>query len=128
MAEITITIENDEGEEQEVTFPAKMEVCGECEGEGFVLNEGMRGHAYSSEEFEEYFDDEERAEYFKRGGRYDVQCPCCKGRNVVAVVDESKLSAEHKILFALYQEAEDQKAQFDRDDRATMRMECGYRE
>lgn len=125
MAQITVTIENEEGEEQEVTFPAKMEICDECDGEGFVLTEGMRGYAYSAEEFAESFDDEDQAEYFRRGGKYDVQCPCCKGRNVVPVVDESALSAEQKILFALYQEAEEQKAQWDREDRMTRRGECG---
>jgi RecJ-like exonuclease len=125
MAEITATFENEEGEEQTVTFPAKMEVCDECDGEGFVLCEGMRGHAYSAEEFAESFDDEEAGEYFKRGGRYDQVCPCCKGKNVVPVVDQSVLTPEQKVLFAQWEESEDQKAAWDREDRATMRMESG---
>lgn len=123
---ITIKVLDEDDNETEHELPSKMEVCDECEGEGFVLCEGMRGHAYSQEEFDESFsDDEDREHYFRRGGKYDVSCPSCKGKNVVPVVDEGKLNAEQKIVFAAWQKQEEQKAQWDREDRATMRMECG---
>lgn len=125
---ITITILNDDDSEEEHNLPSTNEVCGECGGDGFVLCEGMRGHAYSQEEFAESFDEEEAAEYFTRGGRYDQQCPCCKGKNVVPIVDEKRLTAEQKVLFERWNEQEEQKARWDSEDRATMRMECGYRE
>jgi hypothetical protein len=52
-------------EETTYEFPAINEVCDGCDGEGFVLIEGMRGRAYSQEEFdEEFFDDEDRLAYF----------------------------------------------------------------
>jgi hypothetical protein len=73
--------------EEVVQIPAKHEVCSDCEGHGTVLNESMRHHAYSAEEFMREFDDDERAEYFKRGGIYDVVCPTCGGKNVEKVPD-----------------------------------------
>jgi hypothetical protein len=76
-----------EGETFVAEIPTKYEVCDECEGFGTVLCEGMRDYAYSAEEFNESFDDEEREEYFKRGGRYDVKCPNCGGLRVVSQPD-----------------------------------------
>ena len=80
--------------DSEIEFEAKMEVCHDCEGHGTVLCEGMRGHAYTAEEFAE-FEEEEAREYMTRGGRYDVQCPTCKGANVIKVVDRDKTSEEN---------------------------------
>lgn len=124
--QVTVTIYNDEGEEQEVSFPAKNEVCPECDGEGSVLREGMRGYAYTQEEFEEAFhDDEDREAYFTRGGKYDQQCPCCKGRNVVAVPCPDLMTAEQKELFQQWEEQQEEAARSRAEDAATMRMESG---
>ncbi len=126
MATIDITIYNDDGEETIETLPAKMEVCSECEGEGFVLRGGLRGYAFSAEEFNETFDDDEdRGAYFTRGGKYDEVCPCCKGKNVVPVVDEKELSAAQKEIFETFQEQESDRAAMREADRRTMMMECG---
>lgn len=90
-----------------IELPTHKEVCSDCGGEGFVLNESMRGHAYTMEEFREAFEDEIREmeyddetgepvkelEYFRRGGIYDVQCPTCHGKNVVDVIDEDTIDA-----------------------------------
>lgn len=123
---IKVTIHDyDEDSDREVEFPSVMEVCGECEGHGMVLAEGLRGYAFSSEEFHESFDEEEAHEYFTRGGRYDVQCPSCKGLRVVAVVNEAVLTPEQREEFELYQEQQSEIAEMDRADRATMRMESG---
>ncbi len=122
---ITLTYENDEGEEVELVLPAKNEVCSDCEGSGFVLCEGMRNHAYSAEEFDEAFDDEEdRAAYFQRGGKYDVQCPTCHGKNVVAVVDEEHVPAEKKEEYEAWCESERERRQFEREERREREM--GY--
>jgi len=113
-------------EDYEVEFPSKMEVCDECGGHGTVLIEGLRGHAFSREEFEDTFDDDEdRAAYFQRGGKYDVSCPSCKGKNVVEVVDEEKLTPELKVQYQVFLDQEEERAAMDRADRRTMRMECG---
>lgn len=104
-------------------LPMHRIVCTDCEGEGYVLNESMRYHAYSREEFEEAFEDERdqldydchndnegpcedsckcpapQLEYFKRGGIYDVVCPTCKGKNVIDVVDIETLEFQTKMFF-----------------------------
>lgn len=125
MASITVTIVNEEGLEEQITFPAKNKVCPECVGEGFVLREGMRG-AYTVEEFDEAFcDDEDREAYFTRGGKYDQVCPCCKGKNVVAVPDVSRMTAEQKLQFQQWEKDQAQRARYEAEDRLTMRRECG---
>lgn len=130
--EIVVKWTNEEGDEVEHTFPSTNEVCHRCEGYGTHLTPSIGEHAYSMEEFNESFDDEEdRAAYFQRGGKYDVQCEVCHGNKVVEVVDEdkvSRLSEEEKALYAQYQESEEQHARWDAEDRATYRMESGYRE
>jgi RecJ-like exonuclease len=95
---VTLYLEGDI--EEDVIFPAKMEVCSECEGTGYTLCDGMKGHVYSAEEFNDTFDDEDRAHYFTRGGKYDQVCQECKGKNVVPVIDEQSLSSEQKAQFA----------------------------
>src|SRR5580692_10410802 len=105
---ITVKYYNDEGEEIETTFPSIMEVCHECQGEGFTLIDGMRGHAYSAEEFCEEFDEEERVEYFRPGGRYDQVCDCCHGKNVVPIVDEERLNEAQKAEYQLYCQYEEE--------------------
>jgi RecJ-like exonuclease len=101
---IKFTSENDDGEEIEHELPAKFEVCPGCEGHGTRLCEGMRGHAYTVEEFNETFDEEEREAYFTRGSHYDVTCEECHGKRVVAVPDESACrSDEAKETLRIYE-------------------------
>ena len=125
--EITITVFNDEDDsEVEYTFPAKNEVCDRCEGTGSILNPNIGNHAYSSEEFFEAFPDEEdREQYFKRGGIYDVECYDCKGKNVIKVVDEKRLNKEQKVIYEQYCEQRYQARKDAEDDARTMRMENG---
>jgi hypothetical protein len=88
MATKEFTATDEEGDEYQVELPTRFEVCPRCEGHGTHLREGIGEHAYSREEFEEAFsDEEEREQYFKRGGRYDVSCERCSGTRVVAVID-----------------------------------------
>lgn len=122
----TYTYYTDEGYEDEIELPVKMEVCGECEGHGTVLCEGMRHHAYSSEEFEREFSDaEDREAYFRRGGKYDVQCPECKGRNVVPVVDLDRLTEAQKPVYELIQRQWESEARYRAEDAQIRRMESG---
>lgn len=88
---IQFTIENEDGEESVVDLPTKFTVCPRCEGHGTHLHPDIGGHAYTSEEFNESFDYEEREEYFRHGGRYDVACEECNGLRVVSVVNEEEL-------------------------------------
>ncbi len=124
--EIILKLYNNEGEEVEHTFPSINEVCHHCEGYGTHLNPSIGQHAYTMEEFHEAFSDEEdREQYFKRGGIYDVQCEVCHGNKVIAIVDESKLNEEQKKLFAEWEEYQEGCAREDAADRATRRMESG---
>ena len=107
----------DDEEEVTLTLPAKMVVCSDCRGCGTVLCEGMRGHAYSQEEFEEaFFDEEDREAYCKRGGKYDVTCPTCDGKNVVPVIDTicipSHLKASYKKYVAYKRESDQDEAEY----------------
>lgn len=115
-SEITKTWENEEGEEVSATFPAKNEVCPECEGSGFVLAGGLRGEAFTSEEFCEVFEEpEDRAEYFRDGGKYDATCDVCHGRNVVPAVDVEHLSEEQKVVLTEYVKWQAEQDKFDRE-------------
>ena len=122
--QMRLTWTDEDGEEVSHIFPSKMEVCSDCQGHGFVLNESMRYHAYTSSD-EEMHDPEFREEYFKRGGIYDVQCPTCKGKNVEEVPNEERFSEEQKKLFAEYEEHEEDMARMDAEDRHTRYMESG---
>jgi hypothetical protein len=117
-------IEN-EGSDDEVVheIPGKFEVCARCEGHGTHLNPSIGEHAYTQEEFNEAFDDEESREaYFTRGGMYDVTGEECKGMRVMLVPDESL--ADPEVLKRYYQELDEIEDE-EREDRAIRRMENG---
>lgn len=126
----TITIDRSNGRESTYELPATYEVCPNCEGEGRVLHEAIRSHAYSAEEFRDSFDDDEAAEYFKGGsGIYGVTCGTCRGERVVLVIDERAVRTRHgATLLMLYHRQQDQRAQWDAEDRYTRMMENGGRE
>lgn len=118
-------VSNDLDPDQEVviTFPAIMEVCPECEGHGTHLMPSLRG-AYSAEEFNEAFPErEDQQEYFKHGGIYDVVCETCKGKNVIAVIDESRIHGEPlKDWLRLYHEQLQEEADWAAESEAERRM------
>lgn len=123
---ITLKWYDDDGDEISEEFPAKHEVCCDCGGHGTHLREAIREHAYSMEEFRESFDEEEAAEYFTRGGRYDVTCDTCKGNRVVPAVDEDSLSSKQRESFAQYCEYREEAEQEAYTDRRMREAECGY--
>ncbi len=124
----SVVYENEDGEEVEVDLPAKNEVCPRCEGHGMHLTPSIGQYAYSREEFEESFDEDERAEYFKRGGMYDVVCETCHGKNVVLVIDEEWIdkngSLEEKEALAAYIEKLQDDAEYEREVAAERRYGC----
>jgi RecJ-like exonuclease len=124
--EIILKMYDDEGEEVEHTFPSVNEVCPRCEGFGTHLTPSIGQHAYSQEEFYESFaDEEDREQYFKRGGIYDVTCEECKGNKVVPVVDERHLTEDQKKVYKEWQEYQEEVAREDAYDRRTRYMESG---
>lgn len=121
---IDVSYETDEGEEIVLTFPSKNVVCPDCQGEGYVLCDGMRGHAYSMEEFYQEFDDEEdREAYFTRGGKYDQVCPTCKGKNVVAEIDEEHIPASMQEKYQEYLKHDEVRQREEAEYRAMCRAE-----
>lgn len=105
MATIAFTHTTTHGVEHRHELPACFEVCPSCQGEGTHLHPAIGQHAYSADEFNETFhDDEDRAQYFKRGGIYDIECDECHGSRVVLVADESEATRtlRGRRLFALY--------------------------
>jgi DnaJ-class molecular chaperone len=122
---IKFTIENDDGEEVVYELPSKMEVCSLCGGHGTHLMPGLQGHAFTREEFEDTFDDDEdREQYFTRGGRYDVTCQCCHGKNVIEVIDEPacQLKPDWKEGLKLYHKKQQDDADYNRLCEAERRM------
>lgn len=122
---VKFTYEDEQGEEQEVELPAKNVVCHRCEGYGTHLNPSIGQHAYTSEEFNESFDEEEAEQYFTRGGIYDVSCEECHGNKVIAEVDEQ---ACDPALLKRYQDHQNYLAESRAEDRYTAWMEGGYLE
>ena len=106
-------------------LPARMFVCDRCEGHGTILNPSIGEHAYTAEEFDLEFSEDEKTEYFKRGGIYDVICPECKGKNVVLGIDDDALNHDQKKTVVKYRRAERQAAQERADELRTMRGEMG---
>jgi hypothetical protein len=108
-----------------VLLPARFEVCDDCEGHGTVLNESMRSHCYTTDEFNEVFDDDDREHYFRHGGKYDVVCPTCAGKRVVPALDEANLTVAQRAAYEQVQETERRRARDRADDERTMRAESG---
>lgn len=100
---LTITVWCDRSTSIEYDFPAKRQMCENCEGYGKVLNPSIAEHAYSPEEFEEEFSPEEREHYFSpTGGMFGVKCPECKGEKIVLGFDEESFSEEDNKNYQLY--------------------------
>jgi hypothetical protein len=123
---VAVTVFNSEtAEEYQIDLPHTREVCDRCDGHGTHLNPSIGEHAYTPEEFNDSFDDEEREQYFKRGGIYDVTCHCCKGAKVINVLcqDECKTDDQKEAL-RFIREAEAW-AEYDRrESEAERRMGC----
>jgi hypothetical protein len=121
-----VTYSDDNGDEVEVELPSKNEVCGRCEGHGTHLNPSIGSYAYSAEEFDESFPTEEdKQEYFRRGGIYDVTCETCKGKSVVQVVNEEACTTEEqKEHLKSYKKHLEDQAEYERECRAERRMEA----
>lgn len=127
MSQMSITLYDEDGTETEHQLPSKMEVCPRCEGHGTHLTPSIGEHAYSAEEFYESFSEpEDREEYFKRGGIYDVTCYTCKGANVIQVVDEDACLRDEKLksIFLSWQEQEEESAAFEAECRVEREMEA----
>jgi hypothetical protein len=96
---IVVHASDDDGNDIEIEFPTRWEVCDDCGGEGSHIHESMRILTCAGTED---WDHEDWDNF--RSGVYDVTCDTCGGRLVVRVVDdlaacrreqEAELRAEH---------------------------------
>lgn len=108
-------------------LPGKKQVCPKCEGSGYHLTESIGEHAYSQEEFDEAFEpgSEERENYFRRGGIYDVKCETCEGANVITVPDKARCTTpeQKELLKRWYAHLRDQR-EYQAECEAERRMGC----
>lgn len=118
---VRVTMMDPEGDEVEVDFPAKFEVCGTCEGRGSHVNPNIDRNGISEEQFAE--DEDFRESYFS--GAYDVPCVECKGLRVVPGVDFDACNASQKADLAIWEEQQQERARWDAEDAYTRRMENG---
>lgn len=96
---VTLWVEDDDGEEHELTVPFKWIVCDVCEGKGKHVNPSIDAHGISAEEFAE--DPDFHEDYMS--GVYDQPCNQCHGRRVVPEpVDHLAALAEHRQAEAEY--------------------------
>jgi hypothetical protein len=113
-----LTVEDDEGCETEHRIAAKMVVCGRCAGKGQHCNPNIDGHGITESEWAEWGYDEQ--ETYLSGG-YDVTCYDCHGKNVVATVDDDRLSDE---LAALVDDYYQREADYAAERAYEQRMGC----
>ncbi len=118
---VTLTIYDPEGDEVDTEFPAKFEVCGTCQGKGSHVNPSIDSQGISQEEFEQ--DPDFAESYF--AGNYDMQCVECKGLRVVPVVNLEACSSSQQADLAIWEQQEQARADDDRADAYTRRMENG---
>lgn len=128
MSTLTYTfIDPDTDEETTATFPAKYEVCWDCQGEGRTMVRGMRYHAYTWDEMDENGPDFAE-DYF--GGKYDETCRTCKGQRVNLVADEeavlNKRDPQQIVTYHKWKRAQEIKEIEDYHDARTRWAESGY--
>lgn len=123
---IDITYWDADGEDVEAELPGKMVVCPRCEGHSTHLTPSIGEHAYTAEEFYESFSEpEDREEYFRRGGIYDVKCERCGGLRVVPEVDEDAcVTEEQKTHLRAYHRHLRDEANYRRECEAERRFGC----
>lgn len=98
--------------------PACFAVCGTCSGHGTAVNPSIDCGGISDDDFRADPDFEEA--YFS--GMYDINCPECEGKRVVAQVKTSQLSGLTKRIWDWAQEWEEESARSARESAAERAM------
>ena len=113
----------DECSTSEMDFPAVNEVCDRCQGTGGHDPEAFSS-GFTSSEFAEMCDGDEDFEENYFDGRYDVVCTVCHGKNVVAVVDESRLTESERKAYQRHLDYQSDLADMRAEEAAERRMGC----
>jgi hypothetical protein len=118
---VRVAMSDPDGEEVEVDFPAKFEVCGTCQGRGSHVNPNIDRNGISSEDFDA--DPDFRESYMS--GAYDQTCNECKGLRVVPAIDREALDAEQQADLAIWEQQQADRYADEEADERTYRMESG---
>lgn len=106
-----------------IEFPAKREVCGCCDGKGttYLGWSDSEQPAFTYEDFAE-----EGPDFYEdyMTGRYDRQCPECKGLRVIKVIEEKSVPEKLKPLYQAYRESLEADYYFDAISEAERRFGC----
>lgn len=97
---LTFTIENDDGEEEYRTFPAKFCLCELCEGKGKHVNPAIDCNGLTQDDFDD--DPGFKEEYLS--GQYDIDCNMCNGKRVIPYVNEDALNEKQKADYKMIKE------------------------
>jgi len=73
------------------SLPARMMICGRCEGKGTHTNPSIDGNGISAEEMHELGDDF-KEDYM--AGVYDITCTQCKGEKVMKCIDDAAIEPD----------------------------------
>ena len=92
MPELLTIYNNGDCDEERLIVPAKIEVCGRCQGKGTHVNPSIDGNGLTREDFDADPDFEEQ--YFR--GVFDVRCYECKGEKVVKVPDWDAMTEDQR--------------------------------
>ena len=117
------TLLDDDGEERDLAFPGRWEICDRCRGNG-THDHPAFSNGLTSEDFEE--DPDFREEYL--AGRYDVRCEECGGEGKVAVPDVPAMRFNQRRLLVRCRRQAREIARDRAADAYTRRMENGGRE
>ena len=92
-------------EEQERELNERIK-CERCDGYGTVANPAFDGMSVDQMRDENGYEETEEflAEYTKRGGIYDIMCPCCKGEKVIT--ERRRLEFQEELEYQREVEAE----------------------
>lgn len=112
---LTFAVCDENGEEEDIAFPAKYEVCTCCEGRGSHVNPSIDSSGISRDAFDE--DPDFEAAYHE--GAYDVTCGGCDGRRVEPTIDEARLDKDQRAAYNRVLEMQED----ERATRAAVRME-----
>lgn len=123
---ITVTFEDDDGNEVSHELPAKNEVCERCEGDGKHVNPAVEceGGGITGSEMAEILAENPDFMTDYMGGTYDIRCEVCNGEKVILVVDEDAVEMDPTLteIYKAYCEQQEADAAFERESAAERRM------